>query len=86
MDKPKEEHPLSEELFATLIEREAQAIGVQVNVEELAAACLDDFRESVDQQAFDVVQGWLELRDSLPSWVNPTGDVPSVLETAGTRL
>lgn len=73
-------------MFATLIEREAKNIGVEVNSDDLAATCFESFRDVIDQQAFDVVQGWLELRDSLPFWENPTGDVPSVAETAGTRL
>lgn len=86
LEKFLEVHPITEEMFALLIEREAKIIGVEVNSDDLSAQCFDNFIDVVNQQAFDVIQGWLELRDSLPFWENSTGDVPSIAETAGTRL
>lgn len=70
-------------LFADLIAVEAQKLNVPVQPLDVAEACYDKLFEVIEQQAYEVVLDIQEARESLPSWINPTGDLPEVSELAG---
>ena len=70
-------------LFADLIAVEAGKLHVPVEPLDVAEACYDKLFEVIEQQAYEVVLDIQEARESLPSWVNPTGDVPEISELAG---
>jgi len=48
-----------------------------------AEKLLPDIKEALEQSAYEAVAYVADARDSLPSWISPTGDVPSMQELRG---
>lgn len=72
------------EIFADLIQREADRIQLPMDQPEVVAEeFYEVLEEALLQQAFEAVSAIQEARDSLPPFENPTGDIPTLAELAG---
>tara|TARA_B100001778_G_scaffold309573_1_gene291142 strand:+ start:62 stop:304 length:243 start_codon:yes stop_codon:yes gene_type:complete len=69
-------------LFTTLIEAEADRLGIPIDYDSLADASYDRMFEVLQQEAFEAVEAVREARESLPPWNDY--DIPSRAELAGS--